>query len=258
MSLPIFLMTDMGEGSVYTAAMRAVIARLSPNSHIYDLTHSIPPHDITYAAFVIEDLIPYLPPCVLVVVVDPGVGGERAVIAVKSGETYAVAPDNGVLTPLLDDGAVVHRIDNEDLFLRPVSATFHGRDIMSPIAARLADGLRIEEVGPPHKPALLILPEPDVSDNLIKGKVVYADSFGNLVTNIKKVHFEMAGLGENVMVVLGGRHIGRQVRTYSDTRRGSLVWLWGSFGRLEVAVVEGSAAERLKVSRGSVVEVHGR
>ena len=256
MSLPIFLMTDTGEGSIYVAAMHAVAAAISPDSHVHDITHSIPPHDIPHAALIIEDILPYLPPCVLVVVVDPGVGSERAVIAAKQGDIYAVGPDNGVLTPLLED-AVVHRVTNEKLFLKSVSPTFHGRDIMTPVAAHLASGLDIKEVGPPHKPTMLILPEPEISDNHIKGRVVHVDAFGNLVTNIKKVHFEMAGMGENVSVIVSGRQIGRRVRTYSESRKGTLVWLWGSFGRLEVAVTEGNAAQHLKASRGSAVEVHG-
>jgi len=256
MSLPIFLMSDLGEGSIYVAAMRAVALTLSPKSAVYDITHSIPPHDIAYAALVLEDVVPYLPPCVLVVVVDPGVGGERAVITAKSGEVVAIAPDNGVLTPLLTD-ATVFRVENESLMLCPISPTFHGRDIMAPVAARIAAGLNIEEVGPKHKPTMLVLPEPDVSDNLVKGRVVHVDTFGNLVTNIKKVHLEEAGIGAEVSVRVSGRQIGRRVRTYSDARKGTLVWLWGSFGRLEVAVVEGSAAERLKATRGSTVEVCG-
>ena len=256
MSLPIFLMSDLGEGSVYVAAMRAVALTLSPQSAVYDITHSIPRHDIAYAALVLEDVAPYLPPCVLVVVVDPGVGGERAVIAAKSGDVLALAPDNGVLSPLLPDAAVF-RVENESLMLRPVSPTFHGRDIIAPVAARLAAGLNIQEVGPKHDPTMLVLPEPDVSDNLVKGRVVHVDAFGNLVTNIKRVHLEGAGIGAEATVSVCGQRIERQVRTYSDARKGTLVWLWGSFGRLEVAVVEGNAAERLKAARGSAVEVRG-
>ena len=140
----ITLMTDFGAGSPYVAAMKGVILSINPSVTLVDLTHAIPPQDVREGALVLEDVAPYFPPGTIhVAVVDPGVGTDRAILYAEIGSQRYVAPDNGLLSRLSRNTppSRIVRLTNPDYWLRPVSATFHGRDIMAPVAARLSLGL---------------------------------------------------------------------------------------------------------------------
>jgi S-adenosylmethionine hydrolase len=251
------LTTDFGEDSPYVAAMKGVILAINPKARLVDLSHAIPPQDVRHAAFFLAAAIPCFPRGVMhVVVVDPGVGSERALLYVEVEGQRLLVPDNGCWTEIASvRPAVVRRLAEPVYWRHPVSATFHGRDILAPVAGHLSRGVDPAALGPlvtdwvrlPGRP-------PNVRPGEIRGEVVFVDHFGNLITNVPGEAFQplTAGL---VRISVADREIPRHVRTYADAEPGALVALVGSTGRLEIAVVQGSAAERLHLGVGTPVLV---
>jgi hypothetical protein len=254
----ITLTTDFGEASPYVAAMKGVILGLNPAARIVDLSHRIAPQNLRHAAFFLASAVPYFPPEVIhVVVVDPGVGSDRALLYVEVGSHRLLVPDNGCWTQLADGHGTVRQVIRlaETRYWRPeVSATFHGRDVLAPVAAHLSRGVDPRELGPPVDHwACLAVPRPRRVTNGWEGEVLFVDDFGNLITNIPA-----AGLLSPDELVVGdvpwtGRC--RWVRTYADAPRGTLVALASSTGQLEVAVVQGSAAQSLQAAMSTPVRV---
>jgi S-adenosylmethionine hydrolase len=256
----ITLTTDFGTDSPYVAAMKGAILCINPVARIVDLSHDIPPQDVRHAAFFLAEAIPYFPPGTLhVVVVDPGVGGARAILYVAVGGQRLLVPDNGCWTLLASEGQPhplrVIRV-SEPRFWRPVvSATFHGRDIFAPVAAYLTLGISPGELGPPMTDwARIDWPAPCRLANGVQGEVIFVDHFGNLITNIPAAALSGAGR-KAIAVTVADRPVPRRVRTYSDAGRGELVALVCSSGLLEVAEVQGNAARRLQVATGTPVRV---
>ncbi len=257
----ITLTTDFGVSDGYVGTMKGVILGIVPNATIVDITHEIQPHAISQAAFVIAAAAPYFPAnTVHLVVVDPGVGSQRRAIAVRTGQATFVAPDNGVLTfilhPLTSDqcpSQIVH-LTRRQYWLPQVSNTFHGRDIFAPVAAYLAKGVPLFELGELiNDPVLLEHPRPrQMTDGSLRGHVVYVDRFGNLVTDIPA-----AWLGKTAQwhIETSDHIIEGLSSAYADVPRGQLLALIGSAGTLELAVREGSAASMLKAGEGSPVTV---
>jgi S-adenosyl-L-methionine hydrolase (adenosine-forming) len=246
MSSPaITLLTDFGTADGYVAELKGVLVSLAPGVPIIDLSHDIPPQDIAFGRLTVARYWRRFPAgTVHLVVVDPGVGTSRAAIAICSEGRYLVGPDNGVLSPALFslDARVVQ------LPIDPAaSATFHGRDVFVPIAAQLALGTPLEQLGDPYASAVRLRTPPPRRDahGLLHGEVLTIDRFGNIITNLltRDTHG---------MVKIAGR-AARLVRTYGEAARGELVALIGSSGFVEVAVCEGSAAAALGVERGAGV-----
>ena len=255
----ITLTTDFGEDSPYTAAMKGVILSLHPAATIVDITHAVPPQDIRYAAIVLEDATGWFPAGTIhIAVVDPGVGTERGVIFARIDRQNYVCPDNGLLSRLArrTPPEKIIRIARSEYWLQPVSATFHGRDIMAPVAARLSLGLDPDRLGPPQK-SLVLIDEPGVRElpDGIEGSVLWVDSFGNLVTDITQTL-----LAGHDPITLRFRCNLQEVAglscTYGEHRQGALVALFGSSGRLELAVVGGGAAAELNAMPGTRVSIH--
>jgi S-adenosyl-L-methionine hydrolase (adenosine-forming) len=251
----ITLTTDFGEGSSYVAAMKGAILRVCPAARILDLSHSIAPQNlIATAYFLVDALRYYRPRSIHVVVVDPGVGTARDLLCVQWNDQVVLAPDNGcwtILEPLAQSPVRVFRLTKDEFWQSPVSPTFHGRDILAPAAGHIGNGVSPIDLGVrTEKWVRLPLPEPVRSPGCIRGEVVVVDRFGNLISNISP------GAGELVR----GVHVGTQatprfVRTYGDAEPGDLVALIGSGGRVEVAVVNGSAAARLGLGIGDSIEI---
>jgi S-adenosylmethionine hydrolase len=245
----ITLLTDFGTADGYVAELKGVLVSLAPGAPIVDLSHDIPPQDIAMARLTVARYWRRFPiGTVHVVVVDPGVGTTRAAIAIASEGRLLVGPDNGVLSPALFsiDARVVQ------LPIDPMaSATFHGRDVFAPVAARLACGVPLEQIGEPYSGAVRLRTPPPRRDahGLLHGEVLTLDRFGNIVTNL--MTRDVSG-----MVKICGR-AARLVRTYGDASRGELVALVGSSGFVEIAVREGSAAQLLGVERGAAVVLSG-
>ncbi|MCS7222098.1 MAG: SAM-dependent chlorinase/fluorinase [Anaerolineae bacterium] len=257
----ITLTTDFGLQDAYVGAMKGVILSISPEVTIVDISHGIPPQAITQGAFVLAAAVPYFPEgTVHVVVVDPGVGSQRRPIAVQTPRAIFVAPDNGVLTPILRSNTsegtpvtVVH-LTRREYWLPQVSYTFHGRDIFAPVAAYLARGVPITSLGEPiDDPVILDLPQPRrMPDGSLQGQVVYVDQFGNLVTNIPAKWLDRAVQWQ---IEVAGQTVEGLSRTYSDVPGGHLLALIGSTGALELAVREGNAARTLGIGVGEPVRV---
>ena len=255
----ITLTTDFGEESPYVAAMKGVILGINPAARLVDLTHQVPPQDVRYAAFFLAGSVPYYPAGTLhVVVVDPGVGSERAVLHVEAEGQRLLVPDNGCWTSLLkpvSPAPRVIRVAEPRYWRQPVSATFHGRDIFAPVAGHLSRGVAPADLGPimtewvrlPEPPA----PRPGM--NSLTGEVVFVDHFGNLITNIPAENLQPPRV---LMVGKQSFRTGfRWVRTYAEADPGRLVALASSNGMLEVAVAQGSAARKLKAGVGTPVTV---
>jgi S-adenosylmethionine hydrolase len=251
----ITLTTDFGAAAPYAAAMKGVILTLNPAARLVDLTHQIPPQDVHHAAFVLASAVPYFPrDAIHVVVVDPGVGSDRALLYVEVGGRRLLAPDNGCWT-LLDGEARVTRLTERRFWREPVSATFHGRDILAPVAAHLSLGVGAALLGPPVcEWVRLPRPEPVLEADALTGEVVFIDDYGNLITNIPATAAAARG-GRPAQVAVGGRPVGLRVRTYAEAPRGTPVALASSVGLLEIAVTHDSAARRLGVSVGAAVVV---
>jgi S-adenosylmethionine hydrolase len=245
----ITLLTDFGTADGYAAAMRGVIASRAPAVSVYDASHEIAAGDIHAAAYALRRYWQTFPPgTVHVVVVDPGVGSARRALAVEADGRFGVGPDNGVLDALIERANAIHALTETALFLHPVSATFHGRDVFAPTAAYLACGGLLQRVGPRIADALRLPPTRlERTAAAVLGEVIHIDRFGNLVTNIPA---PVAG-----EVELDGRSVGSVRHTYADVARGELVALIGSAGVLEIAVRDGNAAERLRAYRGAPVRV---
>jgi S-adenosylmethionine hydrolase len=254
------LLTDFGPGSVYVGQMHAVIARVAPSVRVLDLAHDCPFGATDAAAYVLQRSYRHFPPSsVHVVVVDPGVGSRRAILAARAAGHLFVAPDNGVLGSVLrqDPRAEVRAVENRALMNDPVSPTFQGRDVLAPVAARLASGTPFEEVGPPARPTIAP-PSLVVSAEATTGCVLLVDRFGNLITSIPRTELERFGPPEGVRVRIGAAFIDGLVRTFSDVSTGMALAYVGSGDHLEIAVNGGRASDVLRLSAGSPIRVERR
>ncbi len=264
MDRPICFFSDYGYTDDFAGVCRAVIARLSPEARVIDVTHGLPERDVLAGAVVLRNALPYMPDkAVILAVVDPGVGGPRRPIALRShGDHLFVGPDNGLLMHAADaDGGVsdAYLLSNKDLWLVPLSATFHGRDIFAPVSARLAAGLKLASVGTPVSPAELDridLPEPRRHRDGLTAIAVLVDRFGNVALNLRARDLEKARLIEGVELLTGGeRYLARVARTFASVRASDIVVLIDSYGQASVAVTNGSAAEVLGLDAGDEVRL---
>ena len=237
----IFLFTDFGAEGPYLAQMQAVLAAEAPGIPTFNLLSNAPAADPRRAAYLLAALAAELPAGALILgVVDPGVGGERLPVVVEAGGRRFVGPDNGLFSPAIrrDPNARAWRID-----WRParLSASFHGRDLFAPVAARLAAGADV---------LLTAVPLPDLvgsdwSDEL--GEVIYADVYGNLCTGLRGDR-----LADSSVLEVGGRRV-PHARTFAAVPRGEAFWYRNSCGLVEVAVNGANARERLGLGIGAVV-----
>jgi S-adenosylmethionine hydrolase len=264
MHRPICFFSDYGYTDDFAGVCRAVIARLAPETLVIDVTHGLPERDVLAGAVVLRNTLSYMPDrAVILAVVDPGVGGPRRPVALRShGDHLFVGPDNGLLMHAADaDGGVsdAYLLSNQDLWLVPLSATFHGRDIFAPVAARLAAGLKLASVGTPVRPEELDhidLPEPRRHRDGLTAIAVLVDRFGNVALNLRARDLEKARLTETVELLTGGeRYLARVARTFASVRASDIVVLIDSYGQASVAVNNGSAAEVLGLDAGDEVRL---
>jgi S-adenosylmethionine hydrolase len=254
------LTSDFGLKDPFVGVMKGRLVAQFPAVRIIDLTHEIPAHWPAEAGFWLARSFRYFPSgTVHVAVVDPGVGSAREIALVETDGHLFLAPDNGLLAPLTEGSAgsvTVRHVPAallSRLGLHAPSATFHGRDIFAPLAAEFASGrLQPADAG---TPGVTLVPgwieAPRVADAQVTGAVVTIDHFGNLITNIEPVHLQRL---PHPVVRVGGRELTLR-RTYSDVRPGDYLALVNSFGVLEIARAEGSAADALGVARGAPVTV---
>ncbi len=249
------LTTDFGHADPFVGIMKGVIAARAPGVPVIDVTHGIPPQDVRAGALVLRHALPFFPNgSVHVAVVDPGVGGPRRPICVETRDALLVGPDNGLLSLAAPPATVVRiiHLTEERFFLAPRSVTFHGRDVFAPVAAALAAGTDPGVLGPIVADMQRIeLPEPRREGERLIGEVLYVDRFGNAVTNVPETAFPR----RDVSITIRGVSISGIAASYGAVAPGEPVAVVGSWGLVEVAVRDGSAAQRLGVRVGDPVEV---
>lgn len=258
MSPLLTLTTDFGDCDTYVAQVKGVLLSLVPEVRLVDVTHQIAPGDIAAAALALAAILPHYPPgTVHLVVVDPGVGTSRRALAVQTPTARAIGPDNGVLTPILEQpDAVVYEICRGCFWHENPAPTFHGRDLFAPACAHILAGEPMDGLGDPITDPILLPPSP-LSEHRegVDGVIVAADRFGNLITNIHDavlVHHT----GERMLRVrVAGHEINGLVRTYAEAHGREPIAVLGSGGFLEIAIAGGSAREVLDADIGTSVEV---
>ena len=250
----IALLTDFGTRDWYVAAVRGVILSRCPNARLVDITHEIPPQDVIAGAFTLAAAAPWFPPgTIFLSIVDPGVGSDRALLAARADARYFVGPDNGLLSLTLAEAKrlTVVRLTRRRYWLRTVSSTFHGRDIMAPVAAHLASGVPLTRLGVAwRRPASLDLPAVERHGRTFTGHLAHLDAFGNLITNLP------GSLLKSGSSIRYQRHAVRVVSSYAEGRPQELVALVNALGLVELAIREGSAAWTYNAKRGERVELH--
>ncbi len=256
----ITLTTDFGTRDGFVGVMKGVILSINPQAVIVDITHDIAPQNIEQGAFLFANAARYFPAnAIHVVVVDPGVGSARRAIAMQIGETFFVAPDNGVLTYATrntqHDIRVVH-LTNSKYWLPRVSATFHGRDIFAPVAAHLSLGVPLDALGEPMDDWVKLSACANAArlGEEVVGRVVHIDRFGNAITNIGEEL--LAGMDRARVVVRVGAHALRGIKaTYASAAPGEAVALISSSWHVEIAVRDGNAAQKLGLQIGDEIVV---
>ena len=257
----IALLTDYGGQDFFAASLKAVILSIQPEAQVVDITHAVRSFDVREGSFILFGCYRFFPSgTIFVVVVDPGVGTSRPVLLVKTSKYYFIAPDNGVLSYVLDADQPerIIRLNNEKFFLAGVGRTFEGRDKMAPAAAWLSHGCPLEEFGPPLRSfkKFKIL-RPRFFDDSIVGHVLSIDKFGNYITNIpsQSVSRLLGKKGTTPALKLGKAVTTSFRETFASSKKGELFFLPGSLGTIEVARRESSAFASLKVKPGARVEI---
>lgn len=263
------LTTDFGLDDPYVGIMKGVMLSLNPVARVVDISHGIPSHDIVAGALALRSSYSYFPAgTVHVVVVDPGVGGQRRPLMMVSKDYAFIGPDNGVLTSVLPAQQPVRmfHLTQEQHFLKILSSTFHGRDVFAPVAARVSSGTPLELFGQEIDNFVqLDLPTPrKLAENRLLATVLRIDKFGNLITNLTLDHLvglrqeqkeTMSGAGLRFEVSLGGGTGLRLCRSYSESCGREPFGILGSADLLEISVNQASAAELLHVRTMQEFEV---
>ncbi len=256
----ITLLTDFGSRDAYVAAIKGVILGINPEATLVDITHEVPPQDLTAGAFVLAQAAPYFPPATIhLAVVDPGVGSARRGLAAYARGQYFVGPDNGLFHFVFKNAAdlTIVSLENPDYFRPEISATFHGRDVFAPVAAHLSRGVHLDELGSSvTDPVFLPIPEPVFTKDKVQGEIIYVDRFDNLVSNIHWDKLQDWLVGRKFHLRIGPHTLTRLSRTYADVAPGEVLALKGSHGYLEIACNQAPAAERLGLGVGAIVTMH--
>jgi hypothetical protein len=256
----IVVLTDFGWKDGYAGILKGVIWNIAPGVEVADLTNDIAPQDIRQGALTLGRAAPYFPiGTIFLVVVDPGVGTKRRSIAAHIGDYFYVAPDNGLITLPLRDASrkgqpvEVVNLNRPQFWLPVVSNVFHGRDIFAPVAAHLANGVPLVDLGDRIlDPVRLNIPVPVRIQHGWRGEIIHIDSFGNLATNLGGEHLQGRG---QIVVQVGQEQIRGMVHAYGEGTAGSLVTLIDSSGALAISAVNGSAENALAAHLGDPVEV---
>lgn len=261
----ITLLTDFGHFDEYVGVMKGVILSIDPDADIVDLTHMIDPQDITQAAYLLKASYPYFPKNTIhVAVVDPGVGTDRKIVVLKIDGHFFLAPDNGLLSLLWQNQTIEAGVwlNNSRYFLHRISRTFHGRDIIAPVAAWLSRKTPIKLLGPPVKysdlKTIKNLTSKISPENSIDGTVISIDRFGNLLTNIEaKTIYQMCQQHPDKVPVLkiGDIFIRGLSSSYQIVPEKQALMIIGSRGYLEIAVNCGNASQQLEVCKGDPVAI---
>lgn len=255
----IALLTDFGSSDNFVGVMKGVILDINPRLNLVDISHNVKPQDISSAAFLLKGSYRYFPrQTIFLAVVDPGVGSKRNPLIIRSKNYFFVGPDNGVLSLAAKEDGIkeVIAIENKRYFLKPLSDTFHGRDIFAPVCAYLSKGRRCACFGRALDSIReLNIPEPRIDKNRLKGEVIYIDRFGNLITNIDKNLFIPFTQNKNFKIRIKDRELDSVATSYQAVKAGRLLAVFGSFGFLEISINGGSARNSLGAKKGTIVSI---
>jgi S-adenosylmethionine hydrolase len=261
--LPITFLSDYGHQDDFVGVCHGVIQRAAPGTQVIDVVHALPRHDVRTAALMLRNTLPFMPVGVHLAVVDPGVGTVRRAVALRTSDRRLfVGPDNGLLSLAFEQsGGVESAVDlrHSPYRLEPVSATFQGRDIFSPVAAQLALGTPLEKVGdalPPQELVRLELPKVAIAPGDLTARALYMDRFGNIQLNASAADMATAGFegGDRLRVQAGGITANaRYVSTFADAPSRALLVYVDSYGAIALAVNGGSAAAALGLTTGALV-----
>lgn len=258
----ITLTSDFGTRDSYVAELKGVLlSEGPPDLRVIDLSHELSPFDIHGAALFVRAALPRFPAgTVHVTVVDPGVGSARRALIVRLATMTLVGPDNSVFSYLFDGSEEVFEIDAERLGARRISSTFHGRDIFAPVAARLAAGIAPDALGTPTDTYQhMAFPMVEMSGDVLHGRIIHVDRFGNLITNITEATLAgFLGDGRTAEITVGEHPVRGVLDHYGQVKSGELLALIGSSGLVEIAAREQSAAKMLGAQVGRVVRVRSR
>jgi S-adenosylmethionine hydrolase len=254
----ITLLTDFGHDNWFVGTMKGVIKSVSPGADIVDICHEVTRHAVTEAAFMLQNASEYFPPgTVHCVVVDPGVGSERAAIVVETDRYRFVAPDNGVISYAVEGREIgqVVRIEDERFLLAPVSRTFEGRDVFAPVAAYLDAGVAPGEFGPTVEGFVRLQRSTPGKLGAAEavGHILHVDRFGNLITDLHEsflVELLAGSRQQYFRLQVRDHEVRRLVDAYTEGRPGELVALIGSSGYLEISVNQGSARDTVGIEEG--------
>lgn len=262
----ISLITDYGLKDPYVGLVKAVILSINPRANIVDISHEVSSYDVAEASYILLSSYKFFPEgTIFVVVVDPGVGSSRKVLLVETSRYFFIGPDNGVLRPAVDEDGIVRIINviNDKYFRKPVSTTFHGRDIFGPVAAYLSLGVDPSEFGP--ELTIREISEPKIDffcekiGDWVRTSVMYIDRFGNAITSCRiEKFFELVGeLRESQQVTIRVRGVesyrGVYYKTFSFAKPGEIVLYTGSTGFMEIGVNLSSFAKKIGCRRGEEI-----
>ena len=247
------LLTDFGTKDYFVGAMKGTILAINENARIVDITHEIPPQNISAASFTLRACYRCFPEkTIFVAVVDPGVGSKRRAILVETADYYFIAPDNGLLSFIFNEEKDfrVYEITNEEFFHHPVSRTFHGRDIFAPSAAHLSKGKNPAEFGKEIKDFVYFRESKPqkLSETHIEAEIIHIDHFGNLITNLKR-----EDLPRDFTLEINNKKVNKLCNFFAEAEKDELFMILGSAGFLEIAVFQNSAADLLNAEVGQKV-----
>ena len=266
----ICLLTDFGsKGQHYVASMKAVIFKINSTIKIIDLSHQITPYSIIEASYILKTTYKYFPKgTVFIIVVDPGVGSSREILALKTNsDYYFIGPNNGVFSgPFTDQIIECVEIQNDEFFIKPTSNTFHGRDIMAPIGAHLLSGIALHRFGPNFNLNNLkespVLYKINIEKKTIQCSIQYVDSFGNGITNIQIVNNTIQNtdliIKEGAKISLdirGSKYEGFFTSHFLSAPIKSILFLVGSTGFLEISINQGNASKTLGFDLGEIITI---
>ena len=255
----IALITDFGTKAGYVGAVKGVILKINPEVNIVDITHEVNPFDVCEGAWVLNSCYQFFPlGTVFLVIVDPGVGGPRKPLLIKSENCYFVGPDNGVFSFIYEKEKILEivHITDEKYSIGKPSATFHGRDIFAPVAAYVSLGVKIDEFGKRASECFKFkIPSPQISKNEIIGEVLHIDGFGNLITNIDQNLVDKMERMNSLEIIFKRKKIEKISKSYFEGRKKEMLALVGSTGFLEISANQGNAQKILGAKRGDKVRV---
>ena len=255
----ITLTTDFGITDPYAGIMRGVVLSVNPAATVVDITHGIPPHDILNAAFTVGNSYSYFPEgTVHCAVVDPGVGGRRKNIAIRTARFYFVGPDNGIFTVIKcrEDIQEIREITNPQYTRSLAAKTFQGRDVFAPCAAMLSRDAPFADIGPVlQEIETIAIPRPKEENNTLSGEVLSVDSFGNMVTNITEDRFRSFVGKRRYAIYFATERFSSISETYEEQPSGTPLAIIGSGGYLEISMSSGNAARYFMTSAGNSVSI---